>query len=69
MNKEVATLKFSQDLLQNTLNDDAKITFYTGFPSFAVLKACYKFLGLAVNNLIHWNGKNTSLGVKGSGHS
>ena len=31
--------------------DDSKVAFYTGFPSYDHLKACYNFLGPAVDNL------------------
>ena len=37
--------------LSNIKDDDSKVTFYTGFPSFSTLKACYDFLGPSVNNL------------------
>ena len=32
---------------------DFKISFYTGFPSYATLTACYEFLGPAVNFLVY----------------
>ena len=31
--------------------DDSKVAFYTGFPSYDHLKACYNFLGPARDNL------------------
>jgi len=42
--------KFS---LSNIKDDDFKILFYTGFPSYATLMACYEFLGPAVHSLIY----------------
>lgn len=73
LKKEVATLqqqlRSARFSLYNISSDDAKISFYTGFPSYAALEVCYKFLGPAVNNLIYWNGKSTNSGVKGSGRS
>ena len=39
---QVISFKFS---LENTADNDKKIVFYTGFPSFASLKACFEFLG------------------------
>ena len=66
LKQQLSSVKFS---LHNISNNDAKISFYTGFPNFAALEACYKFLGPAVNNLIYWNGKITCSGVKGSGRS
>ena len=63
LNKEVAILKEQVCLIKfslyNITSDNSKIYFHTG----------YKFLWPAVNNLIYWNGKSTSSGVKGSGHS
>ena len=73
LKKEVATLqkqlRSARFSLYNISSDDVKISFYTGFPSYAALEVCYKFLGPAVNNLIYWNGKSTNSGVKGSGRS
>ena len=44
-------LEKAQFRLSNLINDDSKVTFYTGFPSFATLNAFYIFLGPAVDNL------------------
>ena len=44
-------LEKAQFRLSNMINDDSKVTFYTGFPSFATLNAFYIFLGPAVDNL------------------
>ena len=51
---ENATLKFS---LVNIADNDKKVSFYTGFPTYTTLMACFKFLGPAVNQLIYWNSK------------
>ena len=51
---ENAALKFS---LANIADNDKKVSFYTGFPTYAALMACFKFLGPAVNQLIYWNSK------------
>ena len=40
--------KFRLDCIAN---DDNKVSFYTGFTTFAHLKACYDFLGPAVHRL------------------
>ena len=73
LKKQVATLQqqlsSARFSLHNISSDDAKMNFYTGFPSYAALEVCYKFLCSAVNNLIYWNGKGTNSGVKGSGRS
>ncbi len=37
--------------LANISHDDSKICFYTGFPSYLALKACYSFLGPAITSL------------------
>lgn len=39
--------------LQAIADDDSKVAFYTGFPSYAHLKVCFNFLGLAVNHLYY----------------
>ena len=39
--------------LSNIKDDDSKISFYTGFPSYATLTACHEFLGPAVNFLVY----------------
>ncbi len=41
--------KFS---LFNIKGDDSRISFYTGFPSYASLMTCYEFLGPAVHSHI-----------------
>ena len=37
--------------LSNIKDDDSKVAFYTGFPSFSTLKAFFNFLGPAVDSL------------------
>ena len=37
--------------LENIAEDDAKVLFYTGFPSYAHLKACFDFLGQGTTQL------------------
>ena len=44
--------KFS---LKSIAGSDQKIAFYTGFPTYNSLKACFSFLGPAVNQLIYWD--------------
>ena len=54
LEREVGELKASQKValhLEDIAGDDAKVAFYTGFPSYAHLKACFDFLGPAAMNL------------------
>ena len=51
----VKNLKFS---LSNVSKDDSKLCFYTGFLNYAALKACYYFLGSAVNSLMYGSSKD-----------
>ena len=37
--------------------DDARVAFYTGFPSFAHLKICFDFLGPAASHLLYRDSK------------
>ena len=37
--------------LTNISHDDKMVAFYTGFPSFATMKACFEYLGPAANYL------------------
>lgn len=43
--------------LANMKSDESKICFYTGFPNYATLLACYQFLGPAVNSLVYDSNK------------
>ena len=49
--------------LSNIEHDDRKVQFYTGFPNYRTLKACYDFLGPAVNSLHYW-GSNRSVTMR-----
>ena len=54
LEKEIIELKGSQNLpfcLERIAGDDAKVLFYTGFPSYAHLKVCFDFLGPAATQL------------------
>ena len=46
--KKVKAAKFT---LSNIKDDDSKVSFYTGFPSFSTLRAFFYFLGPAVDSL------------------
>ncbi len=35
-------------------DDNKKVLFYTGFPTYTHLLACYNFLGPAANCLCYW---------------
>ena len=51
---ENESLKFT---LANIADNDKRVSFYTGFPMYAALMACFKFLGPVVSELIYWNSK------------
>ena len=55
--------------LSNTIDEPQKILFYTGFPDYATLRACYDYLGPAVNKLNYWGSVNSSNGKKNSGRT
>ena len=65
-----AKLKAAEFRISSVMHDDKKIQFYTGFPSYKLFKACYDFLGPAVDNLTYWDlGKSAESvagGKKGS---
>ena len=50
MEQQLVELKFR---LSNIGNDDAKVAFYTGFPSHNALKAFYNYLRPAVDYLCY----------------
>ena len=52
------SLKFT---LANIADNDKRVAFYTGFSTYAALMACFKFLGLAVSELIYWNSNYMTL--------
>ena len=47
--------------IENIAKDDQLITFYTGFPSYESLKACYEYLGPGVNDLKYWGSNNQDI--------
>ena len=52
--RKVSELKAGQNVafrLESLKSDDSKVAFYTGFPSYAHLKACFDFFGPAAMNL------------------
>ena len=53
--KEVEKQKFR---LQNIASDDGKVFFYTGFPSYKSLMACFEFLGPAAHQLVYSSRSN-----------
>lgn len=42
--------------LANIASSDQDIQFYTGFPNYASLNACFEYLGPAVDHLNYWRG-------------
>ena len=56
---KLATPKFC---IENISRDDLEVTFYTGFPNYICLKACYDYLGPAVNDLKYWGSKDKDAG-------
>ena len=63
---EKKSLKFT---LANTADNDKRVSFYTGFPTYAALMAYFKFLGPAVSELIYWNSKlHDTSEMKKKGH-
>ena len=63
LEKEVSILRRDSELnhtkfrLQTIVSDDAKVAFYTGFPSYAHLKACFDFLRPATSHLLYRDSK------------
>ena len=47
-------LKSAQLRISSVQYDDKMIQFYTGFTSYKLFKACFDFLGPAVENLNYW---------------
>ena len=54
--------------LANISHDEKMITFYTGFPSFETLKACFEYLGPAVNHLSYKERNETDVSRSGRPH-
>ena len=61
MNLE-AKLATSKFCIENISRDDKEVIFYTGFPNYICLKACYDYLGPAVNDLKYWGSKDKDAG-------
>ena len=51
----------SKFCIENVAKDDQLITFYTGFPSYESLNACYEYLGPGVNDLRYWGSNNQDI--------
>ena len=58
LEEDIAALKFC---IENVAKDDQLITFYTGFPCYESLKACYEYLGPGVNDLKYWGSNNQDI--------
>ena len=54
MSESESKLKSAQLRISSVEYDDKMIQFYTGFTSYKLLKACFDFLGPAVENLNYW---------------
>ena len=50
-------LRFGIDQIKH---DDCMVSFYTGFPSFAIFLAFFQFLGPVVDKLQYWGGKQSA---------
>ena len=50
-------LEASKLRLGNIKDDNKKVQFYTGFPTYGSLVTCYNFLGPAVDSLVYWGGR------------
>jgi len=68
LEQEITTLK--QELqkkeknpfqVEDIMHDDSLVKLYTGFPSFELLVAFYKFLGPSVDHLNYWGTKNSTV--------
>ena len=63
-------LKSAQLRISSVEYDDKMIQFYTGFTSYKLFKACFDFLGQAVENLNYWGqGKDVDDGSDKSSRS
>ena len=62
-------LEISRFRLASIASDDQKVTFYTGFPSYKALMACFKFLVPGVHSLVYWGNSRTELHGKKMGRS
>ena len=72
LENNMRTLKEECDHMQfrlaNISHDMKIITFYTGFPSFGTLKACFEYLGPAVNHLSYKERNETDASSSGRPH-
>ena len=51
--------------VSSVMYDDKQIQFYTGFASYKLFKACYDFLGPAVDNLTYWDSSKNAESIAG----
>ena len=58
-------LKAAELQISSVIYDDKKIQFYTGFATYKLFKACYDFLGPAVENLNYWDSGKDAESVAG----
>ena len=63
LRSKISSSKFT---IGNIATCDKKVSFYTGFPSYGSLKACFDFLGPSVHRLSYWS-TGTTPDVKGKG--
>ena len=72
---ETRVLQLEQQLssqlfrLSNIADDPQKILFYTGFPDYASLRACFDYLGPAVNKLSYWGSVSSADSKKSTGRT
>ena len=55
--------------IENIMDDDSAINFYTGFESYTLLRTCFQFLGEAVYHLKYWGKKSHTSSVENRGSS
>ena len=58
-------LKAAELWISFVICDDKKIQFYTGIASYKLFKACYDFVGPAVDNLNYWDSGKDAESVAG----
>ena len=72
LENNMRTLKEECDHMQfrlaNISHDMKMVTFHTGFPSFGTLKACFEYLGPAVNHLSYKERNETDASSSGRPH-
>lgn len=57
-----ANLSETKFCIENISKDDQDLNFYTGFTNYTSFKACYDFLGPAVNDLKYWGSQDKDAG-------